>query len=227
MPDVRISSIIPAWNAEKFIQRCIDSLLHQEGSFEHEIIVVNDGSEDRTLEILRAYGDQIVCIDRPNGGVSAARNAAFDVANGDYLCLLDADDVAPRDRLLNQWRAMESTGAGLVFGYMRQFRDEAPDLFSDPIRAVLPGGVMMRKEVFERVGPFDEAIRFAEFVDWLARARAKGVREEIIDDVVLLRRVHDHNKGTLNKEARGQYAQILKQMLDKKRAAGKSSGESV
>lgn len=89
-----ISVIIPIYNAEQSIDRCVDSLRSQ--SFENiEIILVNDGSKDCSLKICMGHGledSRVIIIDKPNGGVSSARNAGLDVATGRYIMFCDSDD---------------------------------------------------------------------------------------------------------------------------------------
>lgn len=91
----KISIIIPVYNSEKYIAKCIDSILSQHGA-ELEIIVVNDGSSDGTLSVLSGYKDKILIKNIPNSGASAARNAGLESASGDFLMFLDSDDyLAP------------------------------------------------------------------------------------------------------------------------------------
>lgn len=93
-----VSLIIPLYNAEKYIRRCLDSAMQQTFS-DMEIIVVNDGSEDSSLEICREYeklDSRFRVIDKENTGVSDSRNRAIDLAQGEYLQFLDSDDwLAP------------------------------------------------------------------------------------------------------------------------------------
>lgn len=100
-----LSFIVPVYNAEKYLNECISSLLQQDiPANDYEIICVNDGSTDGSLEILRTYENQytnIVVIDKENGGVSAARNAGLDAACGDYVWMVDADDFIQKDCLGN------------------------------------------------------------------------------------------------------------------------------
>ena len=87
-----ISIIIPTFNNEKQIKTCIDSVLKQ--TYELlEIIIINDGSTDNTLDILQKYDDKrIIIYTTKNGGVSKARNIGLEKANGDYIGFVDADD---------------------------------------------------------------------------------------------------------------------------------------
>ena len=94
MNDIKISVVIPSYNAEKYIARCIDSVLNT-GYENLEIICVNDGSKDGTLAVLRDYEKRYDCIkviDTPNGGVARARNLGIENLSGDFVTFLDADD---------------------------------------------------------------------------------------------------------------------------------------
>lgn len=96
--DYRFSVIIPVYNAENTLRRCMDSLLRQITD-KDELLLVNDGSKDGSLAICKAYQQENSCvrvIDKPNGGVSSARNAGLDSANGTYVIFVDSDDyVSP------------------------------------------------------------------------------------------------------------------------------------
>ena len=86
-----ISAVIPAYNAEKYITRAIDSVLNQIRPVD-EIIIVDDGSTDNTAEVIKRYGDKVQCIYQENAGVSAARNTGIKAAATDWIAFLDADD---------------------------------------------------------------------------------------------------------------------------------------
>lgn len=88
---MKISVIIPAYNCEQYIGRCIDSLFVQNGA-EMEIIVVNDGSTDRTVDVLSLYTDRIILKNIQNSGAANARNVGLSCATGDFVMFLDADD---------------------------------------------------------------------------------------------------------------------------------------
>lgn len=92
---MKLSIIVPVYNAEKYIRRCLDSLLHQQMD-DYEIITVNDGSKDQSLSILQEYKNKypsyITIVDQPNQGVGAARNAGLKCVKGDYFTYVDSDD---------------------------------------------------------------------------------------------------------------------------------------
>src|SRR6266511_579437 len=87
MPEVSV--VIPAYNAERFLQGTLDSVLAQTfGDF--EVLVIDDGSKDRTAEIAVRAGDRVRCVRQANGGVSRARNRGIREARGEFVALLDA-----------------------------------------------------------------------------------------------------------------------------------------
>ena len=93
-----ISIIIPIYNAEKYLSTCIESILSQ-GFEDFELLLINDGSKDNSLSICNDYAQRdsrIKVFDKPNGGVSSARNLGLDNATGEYVMFVDADDrLAP------------------------------------------------------------------------------------------------------------------------------------
>ena len=94
----KISIVIPVYNTEKYIERCIESVLQQK--YENkEIIVVNDGSTDKTEEKINKYKEQIKYIKKANGGLSDARNVGIANATGKYIMFIDSDDYIEEDLL--------------------------------------------------------------------------------------------------------------------------------
>lgn len=113
---MKISVIVAAYNAEKYVEESLDSLLHQSLD-DYEVIAVNDGSTDSTLDILRRYEAEntiLRVIDQENGGPSAARNAGLDVAVGEYVYFFDADDILELDALSSLYTCAENMKADLV-----------------------------------------------------------------------------------------------------------------
>lgn len=98
---MKFSIIIPAYNADKTLNRCIDSILAQTFQ-DFEVIVINDGSKDKTKQIVDQYANsdsRISAIHKPNGGVSSARNEGLRTAIGEYIVFIDADDYIDKDYL--------------------------------------------------------------------------------------------------------------------------------
>ena len=95
---MRISVVVPAYNAAKTVPATLDALLEQSRPPD-EIVVVDDGSKDQTREVLDAYRDRVKLVFQPNGGVSAARNRAVAETTGDWVAFCDADDLWHREKL--------------------------------------------------------------------------------------------------------------------------------
>jgi glycosyltransferase involved in cell wall biosynthesis len=115
------SIVIPVYNAEKYLAECLDSIIGQTLA-DIEIICVNDGSSDSSLDILRQYAEKderILVLDRQNKGVSAARNAALPLAGGRYAWFIDADDMIERDACRLLFEKAEESGADMVLLFYR------------------------------------------------------------------------------------------------------------
>lgn len=189
MSEPVVSVVIPAFNAAAFIGQAIDSVLAQ--TWPHrEILVVNDGSTDDTPDRLRTYGDAIRVIDKPNGGLSSARNRGIEEASGRYVTFLDADDRWLPEKLAQQIAVMESEmGIGFCSTVAQVVDPEGrrlniwpcPDIQGSLLETLfrqngaIPGsgsGVMVRRALFETVGLFDEALRSLEDIDMWMRLAA-------------------------------------------------------
>lgn len=111
--DIKVSVIIPAYNVEKYIEKCIDSVINQ--TYKNlEILVIDDGSKDETGKILdkiKSRDQRIRVVHKKNGGVSSARNTGLDIATGDYIAFLDADDYWAEDFVQHMLGIAQNTGA--------------------------------------------------------------------------------------------------------------------
>ena len=211
-----ISVIIAAYNAGPFLAESIESILAQSLA-PAEIIVINDGSTDNTLDVAKSYEPRVRVLSQPNGGISVARNAGVAAAKGSLIAFQDADDVAEPRRLALQRAALDADPAlELVFAHIVQFRGAVAQ---PPQPGCLPGIVMVRRTSFDRVGPFNPDVKLAEFLEWYTRARELGVKELMLPEVLLRRRIHGDNIGVREAHLQGNYARILKATLDRRRAA--------
>ena len=213
----RVSVVIPAFNAEPYLAEAIQSVLDQ-GVPETEILVVDDGSTDRTAEVAASFGSHITLIRQANAGIGAARNAGLARSNGELLAFLDADDAWPAGSLRSRVAALdEAAEVDGVFGAVQEFRHGGADL---PVQSgALAGALLARRQSFGRVGPFNETLKVGEFVDWMARAGEAGLRFASIADVVLRRRLHSTNTGILQRDSRVEYTRVVRAALERRRAA--------
>jgi glycosyltransferase involved in cell wall biosynthesis len=92
-----VSVLIPCYNNEAFVGKAIESALEQTYS-NIDVIVVDDGSTDQSLQVIKSYGDQIKWHTGPNRGACAARNTAFSLSKGEFVQFLDADDILLREK---------------------------------------------------------------------------------------------------------------------------------
>lgn len=100
-----ISIIVPVYNVEAYLKECLNSLLNQDFNGEYEIVCVNDGSTDNSLNIIKEYqktNDKIVLVDQKNKGLSGARNTGFKNTKGKYIMFLDSDDYLKNKKVLSK-----------------------------------------------------------------------------------------------------------------------------
>lgn len=184
-----VSVIMPAFNSARFVGQAVQTVLAQTYP-QVELIVVNDGSTDETETVLAPYANRIQIINQANQGVSAARNTGIRVAQGQYIAFLDADDLMMLDKVETQVAVLESRpDVGLVYsgwqyvaendlqvvGEMRP-RQEGNVLADLLLRRMflVPGAVIVRRELFTLVGLFDVNLTVAEDTDLWTRLAYAG-----------------------------------------------------
>lgn len=193
--------IIPTYNRRDLLPRALDSVLAQTRSVD-EIIVIDDGSTDGTDEMLRArYGDRVRYVWQPNAGVSAARNHGLRLAQGRYLALLDSDDLWLPTKTELQVAFLEARpDFGMVVCDVERIDGDYRHIDvlrrRDTVRedgwalrwilhnpALVPASVLLRREVVDQLGGFDEQLRTAEDLEFhlrVARHWKIGVVEEAL-----------------------------------------------
>ena len=125
-PDVSI--ILPVYNVEKYLRRCLDSLVNQDCSCSYEIIIINDGSQDGSADIIGEFEqryDFIRAISQENAGVSAARNAGIAEAKGKYVALVDSDDFVETGYISVMYELAEKHDADIVQCRYRNFFEKS------------------------------------------------------------------------------------------------------
>jgi glycosyltransferase involved in cell wall biosynthesis len=138
MEELLVSVIIPVYNCQAYIAQAVRSALEQDHPSK-EVIVVNDGSTDGTLAVLREFGDAIRVVDQPNGGPPRARNAGLRAARGDYVAFLDADDVWIQGKLSAQVAHMEAhPEVGTSYTRWHVWPPDADGAFTSPAFAARP-----------------------------------------------------------------------------------------
>jgi glycosyltransferase involved in cell wall biosynthesis len=224
--DARISVMIGVYNAARYLGEAIDSVLAQTHP-PHELIVVDDGSEDDSGAVASSYGPPVRCIGQERGGIAAARNRAIQEASGEYFAFLDADDRFRPDKLERQLRMLEDEPElDIVYGHVTEFL--SPDL-DEATRGLLRAPrddvpwpttnlMLVRRDSFFRVGLYSTDLKVGVTVDWCARASEAGLKSAVPPFVVLERRLHAENNGIRQRQLKPQYLHVLKAALDRRRA---------
>ena len=123
---IKISAIIPVYNAEKYLEQCIESILTQSLK-EFELICVNDGSSDGSLEILNNYAKKdrrVKVINQKNQGAAVARNIGIENSRGKYLSILDADDFFDTEMFSKAFDKIEEVQADIIVFRSNAYNDE-------------------------------------------------------------------------------------------------------
>lgn len=196
MPEVSI--VIPSYNSEKYIETTLNSVLNQTFT-DIEIIVIDDGSIDRSPAIIRSFGSPVRLISQRNSGVSTARNRGISEASGEFICFVDSDDYWFPEKIASQmevFRAHPEVGA--VYSSFLPWRSDDHECFPPPGSYILEGSKeeidpeysgwvyhlflldcwmltstsMFRREVLDKCGVFDSTLPCGEDWDlWLRIAR--------------------------------------------------------
>lgn len=209
-----VSVVIPAFNAAWCVARAVDSVLNQ--SFrDFELIVVNDGSTDRTAEVLAGYGEMLRVFDQPNGGLSSARNAGIAAATGRYVAFLDADDWWLPDKLARQVEWMEARPELVFCSTSTRVLTPEGDAFPDwrcghergsPLERIFSANahvagsgsaVLVRREALTRAGGFDETLRSLEDIDMWMRLATLGDYACIDEPLTVIEKRGDSMSGNL------------------------------
>ena len=204
----KVSVIIPTYNGACYICEAIDSVLAQTYQ-DFEIIVIDDGSSDNTKDVLKKNGSKIKYIFQENKGVSAARNVGIKEAAGEYIALLDADDIWLPDKIALQVDFLEKNSAyGLIYSDAYIFDEKKilektllqisgfwqGDVLEKLIlKNFIPNlTVLVRRVCFDKIGLFDETLKYGEDHDrWLRIASISKIG--CINKPLAKYRIHDLN----------------------------------
>ena len=202
-PTPTVSIVIAVRDGARYLADALASIAEQ-SSLPTEVVVVDDGSTDGSAELAAEVHPGARVLSQPPTGYAAAVNHGVRSATGDALAFLDADDlwsVDSLDRRLTRLGGPDAPDA--VVGATRNFA--SPDLpaaeasririHERAFRAEVLAAMLVRADVFRRVGPLDETLSTGSAIDWVSRARSDGVRFAHLDDVVMHRRIHASNLG--------------------------------
>lgn len=226
MPQPLVSVVIPTFNRARYVCEAVESVLAQTHPA-IQLIVVDDGSTDDTARALLEFAGRIAYLKQENRGIGAARNAGIAVARGDFFAFLDDDDLWMPDKLERQLAVFQNTpDTDAVYGCAEQFlspeldeaararlRHLADRVLQTPTASLL----LIRRQTFERVGLFDEALRVAVEMDWYARFCELGLKSTMLDAVIYRRRLHGSNFNLTHASEQSERLLVLKKALDRRR----------
>ncbi len=177
-----ISVIIPMYNAERTIIRCLKSVIYQTYETSIEIIIINDGSTDSSNQIVQNFIHQnknfnIILLNKPNGGVSSARNLGLKTAKGDFIALLDSDDEWFPDKIKIQIDVFNNfTNFSFLGCLIYEPSSSVKGLIKEITLSKLitknyfqPSTVIFKKNIVEEIGFFDESQHYAEEGNYFMR----------------------------------------------------------
>lgn len=225
-----ISVIIPVYNGEKYIKYAIDSVFSQKYN-SYEIIVIDDGSTDETLDILTQY-DGLTVLIKPNGGTASALNTGIRNSKGNWIKWLSADDVLLPEYLDEMMKHISSipNNKDKIFYTNYEIIDDNGDFinyfleppsrnfttnkeqFEELMRYFYGNGSssFIHKSVFERIGMFDDSLKHSEDYDFWLKASKNNIRFELVPNCLLKYRRHKDqltNKigGSLDEKIKARY----------------------
>ena len=175
---VFFSIVVPCYNVQDTLKETIESILKQDFN-NYEIVAVDDGSFDKTSQILNNYKikNNIKVITQSNKGLGAARNTGIKASDGIYICLLDADDLWVPNKLTSLYEIIKNKGYALISNdeiilgnkYLFYLRNNPPRSLSNLLisgNTLSPSAITIKKEIFDKVGLFKEGKQFLGVEDW-------------------------------------------------------------
>lgn len=229
-----VSVIIPVFDGEKYLAEAVESALAQTHPLV-EVMVVNDGSSDSSGDIAEGFGDAITVIHQERAGNGAARNRGVEESKGQLLSFLDADDRWHREKLQREYELLEarpelSGVRSLVHEFVSPEIDEVTRRNIRATHDTIPGLLhygTMRREAFEKMGGFTTDLQLAVGVDFSARWADLGLESDLVNEVLVERRLHKSNNWTREANRHSDLAMAVKASLERRRkAAGTNDGGS-
>jgi glycosyltransferase involved in cell wall biosynthesis len=187
----------------------------------------NRGASFRFLARSRGDGDY-----QPHAGSGAARNRGIELTTDEFIASLDADDCWTPEKLEKQIFAFRGNSElDAVFGLVQQFsRDEWEGRHNESgnssaklYAGYMPGMMLVRRASFLKVGMYPTSYKLGEGIDWYMRAKEANLKMEVLPDLVYWRRIHDTNSGIRHRASLTDYAKIVKQSINRRRAVSEKN----
>jgi len=213
----QISVIIAVRNAAAYLTECLESVAAQTFA-DYEIIMVDGHSTDATEAIARSYA-KVRFLQQSGRGFADAWNCGLREARAEYIAFIDSDDRWTANKLAGQIAILKSDdGLEAVIGKVRFFLEPGeipPRGFRDKVLgrdhiAQMPGTLLARRRLFERIGDWGDGWAVANDVDWFLKVKDSGLPIGMLDEVVLHKRVHSRNFSYVSAENPAYPKEILR-----------------
>ncbi len=220
-----ISVIIPTRNYGRYIGEALESVITQSLPAA-EILVIDDGSEDDTAEMVAKFSARVRYYFSEKKGLGAARNLGVRFSSGEMIAHLDADDIWIPKKLEKQAEEfMKTPDLDIAGGMMQPFfckhmdPDKKRKIYCSPLP--LPGFsasvLLVRRSSFFKVGFYREDLPGGEDLDWFLRAREIPLKEKMVDELLAYRRLHDANSSMIRHHAHASRLQVLRESLERRK----------
>ncbi len=206
-----VSIIIPCYNAEKFLAQTINSVLQQTVS-DYEIIIIDDGSTDSSTEIIKSFGSRVRAEFQTNLGASAARNKGTELAQGEFIQYLDADDLLRPDALEKRITALRESGADVAYSDWQKLIEvelgkfelgevisrKIEDIHSDIQIALFtsfwspPAALLYHRRIVQKIGSWNESLPIIQDARFLLDAGLMGGKFVHVPGVRAEYRIHNN-----------------------------------
>jgi glycosyltransferase involved in cell wall biosynthesis len=223
--DQLVSVVIAVYNGEKYLAEAIESALAQTYR-PIELIVVDDGSTDRSADIACSY-EEVRYIYQPNQGLAKARNRGLAAFQGAFISFLDADDIWMPEKLSVQAEHLTThPHVGLVVCRIQNFLDPEltlpPGVTSHPLEReqINFPAMLVRGELFDQVGGFDPSYKLMSDFDWVVRAKDVGITMVILPEVLMHKRIHEANMSHQSKARQETLIRLVKASIGRQSEKG-------
>jgi glycosyltransferase EpsH len=199
--NIKITIIIPVYNVELYIKKCLESILNQ--SYQNlEIILVNDGTEDKSMEVIIQYqnDERLKIIEQKNMGLSAARNTGLKYATGEYIMFVDSDDWLELDCIEKCINEVKKTGAEVIlFSRINEYKNLSIKRKIFPYSKLFRNKIEVRKEILRRLfGLYKEELKYPLKLEDLNSAWGKLYKREVINSKFLDTKIIGSEDGIFN-----------------------------
>ncbi len=229
-----ISIIMPVKDGEKYLKEALQGI--QKQNMNTEIIVINDGSSDNTEQIAKEFNCIVISKEKSEGPVKA-KNDGLKIAKGDYIMFHDGDDIMNDNVLLKMYEELETNTS--IYAVMAKVKDFiSPDIPKEEKQKTLvkteayyglfTGAILIKKEVFDKIGLFNESVTAGEIIDWQGKMDNFGLKIKKLELISTQRRLHVSNFGkTQQKTEFKDYAALLRARIKAKQPNGANLADAV